>query len=132
VAEDEIRNYKTIHIDVPIEADPDEAEWLIEEIAAHALDLKPKGDWDPFVHWHTEACEHSDHCYGPGSRVEQEIHDSAINDAIRVVTLMARDYQARKLGNMTWAEVIVQLRKQLWKQEERSAAAGEDVEAGVG
>lgn len=126
---EEIRNHTTIHIDIPAEADPDEAEYVIEEIAKHALEVEIKGDWDPFVHWHTEACEHSDHCYGPGSNVEARIHDDAIQDAIRVITVMARDYQKRKLGNMTWAEVIVQLKKQLWTQEETSA---EELEARTG
>lgn len=121
---EEIRNYKTIHIDIPIEADPDEAEYVIEEIAKHALEVEIKGDWDPFVSWHTEACEHSDHCTGPGSRHATQIHDEAIEDAIRVVTVMARDYQKRKLGNMTWAEVIVQLRKQLWSKEEQASGTG--------
>ena len=106
----DLPNHSTIHIAIPESAtNDDEVEWFCEEVAnaVGALNEEIKGEWDPHMWWHTKACEDSDHCYGPGSNEEARIHDQALDEVIGTITEMARGYQHRKLGNMTWAEVLV-------------------------
>ena len=103
----DLPNHSTIHISIPQEADNDEAEWFLEEVIKATEDIEIKGEWDPHTYWHTEACDDSDHCYGPGSRAEDRIHDETLDEVIASIRSMARGYQSRKLGNMTWAEVLV-------------------------
>ena len=75
--EEPLRNMITIHIDLPEEATAEQADQFFEALASWVglwMDNHPdRGGWDPFVHSHTKACEHSDHCYGPGSKGERDI-----------------------------------------------------------
>ena len=83
--EDELRNLRSIHIDIPDDAPPEEAQAFDDALAdfvALWMEGNPgRGAWDPFMYSHTEACEHSDHCYGPGSNEERRIKAEALREA---------------------------------------------------
>jgi len=78
---DDLKNRATIHISIPEEATAEQAEAFFEELAEEIgnwMEATPdRGAWDPFLYMHTQACEDSDHCYGPGSRAEAEIKERA-------------------------------------------------------
>lgn len=105
----DLPNHSTIHIDIPVEADNDEVDWFLDEVATAVYDIPVKGEWDPFISWHRYACEDSDHCYGAGSNEEARIHDEALQEAIEEVRKTARAHVEGKRGHMTWAEVVVML-----------------------
>lgn len=78
------QNRITIHVDVPIEATPREAARFEQALAKFAYAWK-RGRWDPFISSHAEACEHSDHCQGPGSNVEKRAAKMAWEQAIEAL-----------------------------------------------
>ena len=61
----------SIHLEIPKEATVSEAETFWDDLcewAAGWMETHPeRGQWDPFLHAHTESCTDSDQCQGPGS-----------------------------------------------------------------
>lgn len=76
---------QTMHIEIPAEATPEEAEALKDAIVGLAYGETVGSDdprtWDPFIHSHTGECEESDHCAGPGSYVSDMIIAKALRNA---------------------------------------------------
>jgi hypothetical protein len=76
---DEVRDLRTIHLSIPDDATPEDAD-VFEDALADFVQAPGPRPWDPFMHSHTEACEHSDHCYGPGSKAERAAMAKALRE----------------------------------------------------
>ena len=73
----EMHNTLSIHVDIADAATREEADRFMDELCEWIgawMEANPdRGTWDPFVHSHTQSCEESDHCYGPGSWAAKRI-----------------------------------------------------------
>ena len=98
MAEDKDR--MTIHVSIAEEATQEEAEKLFDDMAQWLgkwmEEHHDRGPWDPFMYSHTQACEDSDHCYGPGSNVLKE-HEKTV-EMLRTATA-----DIEKISSRMWA-----------------------------
>ena len=102
---DDLRNTLSIHIDIDQAATRDEADAFFDalgEWVGEWMEANPqRGEWDPFVMSHTDSCEDSDHCHGPGSWVERRIAARALREfadnyvKAQTAGRMAEDLHAR-------------------------------------
>lgn len=67
--DDDLRNFRTIHIDIPIQAPTSEAEAFEEAVAEAVHGFEVRTGWDPMMSSHGGTCDDSDHCHGPVSKV---------------------------------------------------------------
>lgn len=85
----EPRDRMTVHISIDEAATRDEAEAFFNDLACWVgewMEAHPeRGAWDPFVSAHTDSCDDSDHCHGPGSWVERHIAARALREAANAI-----------------------------------------------
>ena len=72
MADEDLKDRRVMHISIPIEATEEEATDFDIIVTDFVLDSFVWGNWEPFIYSHPEACEDSDHCYGPGSVPDKE------------------------------------------------------------
>ena len=83
-----MRDRTTIHISIHEAATSDEAEAFFDDLGEWVgawMEARPAIQWEPFVWSHTESCDDSDHCHGPGSWVERRIAARTLREAADVI-----------------------------------------------
>ena len=88
MADEDLKDRRVMHISIPIEATEEEAADFDIIVTNFVLDSSVWGNWEPFIHSHSGACEDSDHCCGPGSFHASDIRADLVDVLVAIDKLV--------------------------------------------